>query len=371
MGKLSWRQSTAWPLFWLYAILIVYASLYPFDGWRFQGELSWSFFTAGWPRYWTGFDVMSNVMGYAPLGFLLVLAARRSHWPTVSLAVVAAGVLSLSMESLQMFLPVRVPSNLDWMLNVVGAWAGAALAWGLVKVGLIESWSRFRDRWFEPDASGTLALLALWPVALMFPAPVPFGLGHVLERLESTWVEWLEDTPWLDWWPLRTTELQPMLPMTEILCVAVGLLLPCLLAYGVVRRRPQRWAVAGVCLAAGLLASALSAALTYGPMHAWGWISPEVVKGLVWALVGAVVLSLCPARLCWVLALAALVLQLSLLNTAPADVYFSLTLQNWEQGRFIRFHGLIQWLGWLWPYALLAYLVRRLAWPTLSSPQKN
>jgi hypothetical protein len=27
---------------------------------------------------------------------------------------------------------------------------------------------------------------------------------------------------------------------------------------------------------------------------------------------------------------------------------------------------LIQWLGWLWPYALLVYLVRRLAWPGLS-----
>ena len=41
----------------------------------------------------------------------------------------------------------------------------------------------------------------------------------------------------------------------------------------------------------------------------------------------------------------------------------ALTLQNWEQGRFIRFHGLIQWLGWLWPFALLAHLVRRLSRP--------
>ena len=61
------------------------------------------------------------------------------------------------------------------------------------------------------------------------------------------------------------------------------------------------------------------------------------------------------------LALAALVLQLSLLNMASADAYFAMTLQTWEQGRFIRFHGLIQWLGWLWPYALLVYLVHRLS----------
>jgi len=55
--------------------------------------------------------------------------------------------------------------------------------------------------------------------------------------------------------------------------------------------------------------------------------------------------------------------QLALLNNASADVYFAQTLQAWEQGRFIRFHGLIQWLGWLWPYGLLAYLVARLSQP--------
>ena len=31
-----------------------------------------------------------------------------------------------------------------------------------------------------------------------------------------------------------------------------------------------------------------------------------------------------------------------------------------EQGRFIRFHGLAQWLGWLWPYAAVVYLIQHL-----------
>ena len=370
MGSSNRRQTAAWPLFWIYAVLIVYASLYPFDDWRFQGQVSWSFLVAPWPRYWTGFDVFSNVVGYAPLGFLLALAWHRSrrHGPVITLTVGFAAGMSLSMESLQMFLPVRVPSNLDAILNVAGAWAGAVLAHGLARLGWIERWSRFRARWFEAEASGALALLAIWPLALLFPAPVPFGLGHVLERLEVTWVGWLRGTPWLEWWPVRTVELQPLLPLAETMCIALGLLLPCLLVYGVVRRRPQRWALAAACLGAGLLASALSAALTYGPANAWGWVSPEVFKGLVWALVVAGVLAWCPPRLCWILTLAAVVLQLSLLNNASADAYFPLTLQTWEQGRFIRFHGLIQWLGWLWPYALLGYLVRQLS---AASPAKS
>jgi hypothetical protein len=203
-------------------------------------------------------------------------------------------------------------------------------------------------------------------MALLFPAPVPFGLGHVFERLEAAWVDALTDTPWLEYWPVRDVELQPLLPGAETLCVTLGLLLPCLLAYGVVRRLPQRLAVASVCFLGGLLASALSAALTYGPEHVWVWVNPEVFKGLVWAVVGAVLLAWCTPKMSWVLALAALVLQLSVLNSASENVYFSMTLQTWEQGRFIRFYGLIQWLGWLWPYALLGYLVRRLSIAHLS-----
>ncbi|HRI17636.1 MAG TPA: teicoplanin resistance protein VanZ, partial [Burkholderiaceae bacterium] len=45
---------------------------------------------------------------------------------------------------------------------------------------------------------------------------------------------------------------------------------------------------------------------------------------------------------------------------APTDPYFAESLQAWEQGRFIRFHGLAQWVGWLWPYALLLHLLRSL-----------
>jgi hypothetical protein len=55
------------------------------------------------------------------------------------------------------------------------------------------------------------------------------------------------------------------------------------------------------------------------------------------------------------------VLQLSLLNQAPESAYFAQTLATWEQGRFIRFHGLAQWLGWAWPFAVLAYVVAALS----------
>ena len=357
------QKTSAWPLAWVYVGLIVYASLYPFDGWRIQGIAPWSFMWAPWPQYWTSFDVLSNVLGYAPLGFFFTLALRRTrpHIPALTLATLMATVLSWGMESLQFFLPMRVPSNVDWLLNVLGAWSGGSLAVLLSWAGVLARWSRFRAQWFIPDARGALVLLALWPVGLLFPAPVAFGLGQVYERLEETVTGWLQDTPWLEFLPMREVELQPMLQGTEVLCVWLGLLLPCLLAFSVVRSLQQRWAAMAVLWLIGLLASALSAALTYGPVHAWDWTSSQVRAGLVASLFSAAALALLSRRTCLVLALVFLVLQLALLNNAATDAYFSLTLQTWEQGRFIRFHGVIQWIGWLWPYVALAYLMQRLS----------
>ena len=357
------QKTSAWPLTWVYVALMFYASLYPFDGWRLQGIAPWGFMWAPWPRYWTVFDVISNVLGYAPLGFFLTLGFRRTwpNLPALTLTFFLAAALSWAMESLQFFLPARVPSNVDWLLNVAGAWLGGATAALLTWAGALARWSRFRAKWFIGNARGALVLLALWPVGLLFPVPVTFGLGQVYERLEEALAEWLQGTPWLEWLPLREVEFQPMLQGAEVLCVMLGLLLPCLLAFSVVRTFQQRMAAMLVLLLAGLLASALSAALTYGPVHAWDWTSTEVRAGLVAALFAAALSSLLSRRACLVTALAALVWQLALLNNAATDAYFSLTLQTWEQGRFSRFHGLIQWIGWLWPYACMAYLMQRLS----------
>ena len=361
--------SVSWPLALATICVIIYASLYPFTDWRNHGLSPFDYLAAPLPKYWTRFDVGINVLGYAPLGFLLALAALRSGramWP-VTLAVAVAALLTLVMETLQTYLPDRIPSNLDAALNVAGAWVGASAAWGLEKLGVINRWSVFRHRWFTPDARGALALLVLWPVALLFPPAVPLGLGQVFERLEFALAEALQNTPFLDWLPVRDIELQPLVPSAELACVALGALIPCLLGYSVVRTAAKRAALAAVVLLAGLVMSALSAALSYGPQHAWAWLDVPVQAGMAAAAVLALVMLPLRRKGAVVFAVLALLAQLALLNQAPESAYFAQTLQTWEQGRFIRFHGLAQWLGWLWPYAALGLLLARLF--TRSSPE--
>jgi hypothetical protein len=77
---------------------------------------------------------------------------------------------------------------------------------------------------------------------------------------------------------------------------------------------------------------------------------------------GLLLLAL-PRRLCPVVMLLCLAVSLSLLNRAPASPYFAQSLEVWEQGRFIRFHGLSQWLGWLWPFAALILGLRAVVQP--------
>lgn len=356
------HKTSAWPLALVYLGLIVYASLYPFSDWRDQGvDPSW-FLLAPLPKYWTGFDVVSNVLGYMPLGFFLALSALRTGREryALRLAMLAALLLSLVMEILQVYLPTRVPSNLDLMLNVAGAALGAGSAWSLERLGVLQRWSRFRAQWFVEESRGAMVLLALWPLALLFPAVVPFGLGQVMERMESALALALLDSPFLEWLPLRDFELQPMLPAVEWLCVLLGLWIPCLLGFCIIRSKVRRAWFLGWVLFFGMGATALSSALSFGPSYAWVWMTAPVKAALVSAMLLSCATLWLPRRASAALAVLALGVDLSLINQTPIGPYFEQTLFSWEQGQFIRFNGLAQWLGWLWPYATLVYVLSSL-----------
>ncbi len=354
------NRSSAVPLTLLLVALVVYASLYPFAGWRSPGGPIWAFLQAPLPQYWTRFDVLANLVGYMPLGCLLALGLRRSGWGAWSwpMAVVLPSLLSLTLELLQNFLPMRVPSNLDLALNVAGASLGVGLAGVLERLGAVHQWTRFRQHWFEPQAHGSLVLLVLWPLALLYPVSVPFGLGQVWEQLERAVQVLFSDTPFMAWVPLRSEAAAPLGPRAQALCVALGLLSPLLLGYADIRSPSRRLVFLGALALCGLGAAGLSSALTYGPEHSWAWIDSPTLLGMAGALLLALGALWVSPRMCHVALLLSLAVSLSLLNRAPVSAYFDQSLHVWEQGRFIRFHGLSQWLGWLWPFAALWFAVR-------------
>lgn len=351
------HRTTAWTLAWLCVLVTVYASLYPFEDWRNQDIPPWSFVTAPWPKYLTAFDICSNVLGYVPLGFWLCLAALRSgtsRWRALIWSVLLTIGLSFCLESLQSFLPARVPSQVDLLCNSLGGFIGGILAIVLERRGWLYHWVQFRRNWLAKDASGSLVLMTLWPFALLFPSAVPLGLGHVLERVRAIFLQEFPDWAWLQQLP-PDGFFQTLSPRMELVCVALGLWIPALLGLGVLRELRQRLVWVICVLSMALMFNALSAALTYGPVHAWFWLNPQVFGGLaVGTLLSLVTIKL-PLRWSLSLMVFAQLLLLFWLNQLTASTYLEQTVQTWEQGRFIRFHGLTQWLSWLWPWAVLTW----------------
>src|ERR1041384_5625998 len=98
------RRSSATWLALCYAVLVVYASLYPFWPWRMPPSLPWpGVIGLPWPRYWGKFDLWINVAGYWPLGLLCFSAVIRSGgglWRALLLTLVGLPLLSFAMETL-------------------------------------------------------------------------------------------------------------------------------------------------------------------------------------------------------------------------------------------------------------------------------
>jgi VanZ family protein len=363
------RRSSATPLALLYAALIVYASLSPFTGWRSPTtpvpRLGFAYLP--WPLYWTAFDAVANLIGYMPLGALGFGAMVRSGWRAPASAVTAllAGTaLSLLLESIQHYLPQRVPSGMDLALNAGGTLLGVLIALAVHRLGGIARWQTLRDRWFIERSAGGLALLLLWPIGLLFPVPVPLGLGQVLARLQEFVAGELEGTPlepWVEGWFDAAVVLTPLSRGTELLAIVLGLLAPCMVAMSIAMPGWRRVPLVIGAAAFGFAATTLSTALNFGPQHAFAWVTPAVPPAWPIGITLALLIALVPRRGAAGIGLVVLTALTAIVAQAPADPYYAQSLQAWEQGRFIRFHGAAQWVGWVWPYAALWYLLARVA----------
>lgn len=362
------HHSSALPLAWLAVSVVVYASLYPFSDWRWPGDLSaWELFELPLPPWRYKFDIWANYLGYIPIAGLTHAACVREGGRSGRcwlFTITSISLLSFGMELTQQFLPQRFPSRLDWALNTAGAVAGATLSALALRLGWVDRWQQARDRWFIRRSAGALALLAAWPLGLLFPTPMPLGLGPSWVRLQEGLmdllvdVRWAEDLlAWLDESPLPAGQLSAL---PEALGISLGLLGPCLLAFVVTRPGWRRIVMALGAALLGLATTTLSAALNFGPAHALAWLTPVVLPACALALVTAALLLRASPALAAVLGVAALSAGMMLVAQAPSDPYFALSLQGWEQGRFIHFHGLAQWVGWLWPVAALLWLASHL-----------
>ena len=344
-----------------YVFLIVYASLFPFSGWLNNGQSPLTYLKH-WdlPRYWTKFDVGINVVGYVPFGLLIVYGLYprlRGPW-AVLVATLCGTLTSGSMEAIQSYLPSRIPSNLDFYTNSAGATIGAII--GALSARKLLDHShlyRLRQRWFAPHVSHGLVLLALWPLAQIYPQGYMYGLGQVLPIL-SDWASWLLDAE-IDLAAYLRPEMVPTVEqywLSETIITACGLVGGALTLLCLLRRSaPKATLVLGL-IGASLVIKALASALLFTPDNAFQWLTPGAEAGLLIGLMMLAGLAFAPHTAQRRVAAAALLLSLLVVNITPANPYFLSTLQGWVQGKFLNFNGAAQFLSLLWPFFGLWFL---------------
>jgi VanZ family protein len=330
-----------------YTLLIIYASLHPFSGWRDQGASAFAFLGAGLPRYVTPFDLTANFVAYLPFGFLavLVLHPRVRGIPGLATASSAGCILSLALETLQTFLPSRIPSNLDLLTNSLGALAGASLGlkYGIPLLGSGRIYA-LRHRLFVSGAHYDLGLvlLALWLFTLFNPEMLLFGNGDLRGLLDQPPPE------------LHPAEVFISMEAAVAACnlVAVGLFAASLANPG----QPLRRLLLAL-LAGALSVKTIAAGILFKSLNVFAWLTPGAIIGIACGVAALMLATLLPraARV----AVSGLLLMAAtvVVNLAPENPYLANALHEWPQGYFLNFNGLTRLVSLIWPFAALFYLM--------------
>jgi VanZ family protein len=292
--------------------------------------------------------VLVNICAYVPLGFLLGRAFTRFGMRRAVLISAGLALLtSVGLESIQMFMPARVASNVDVLTNGLGGLIGALAAPLFAPTrGLGIRLARLRLQWFVYGLSADvgLVLVSIWLVTQLHPTAQLFGTGNLRETFDLP--IWLIHTP-------------PLLVVTQAAVAGFNLLGVGLLVIALTRSTMPRGYAVAVVLGAGFACKALTAyslAKGAGPLAS---VTPGVLVGV---LIGSVVLfglTRVSRRTQWVAAGLSFATAIAVINVAPENPYQAVLPQMLAGGatHFLSFSAIVRALSELWPFLALLYTV--------------
>ncbi len=208
----------------VYGGLLLYASLMPYD---FTATLNlqqlWHSAWNHWPftlqARISGSDLLSNLLLYIPLGFLLATRSccgYASRFRSFSLAILVCCLLSFGIELLQGLTVSRTISASDWLLNsisgLLGAAAGArygATLWTDAGLWVVRRWQK------HPLDILTLALTGLLAADNLAPFTPTIQRSQVWRSIKGSHFTLLEGFalhPW-HWWLVTKLMLYALLTL--------------------------------------------------------------------------------------------------------------------------------------------------------------
>lgn len=331
-----------WPAL-IYAVLIAYGSLYPFLGWHGPLDAALDFVGAPWSRHVSRSDIITNILVYLPLGALIARALRYrlNPWLAFLAAALLGALLSFAMESLQAYLPGRVSSRLDWLLNSLGTLLGA-LGAALIQArwGPLRALAQLRRQWFlpGPTADFGLLVLGLWALAQLIPLLLYLDPDSLQRGLWSLWRA-LSQPSLLHWQQLAADSLS---------IAGLGLFV-------------TLYARSAKSVMPLFIAFIVFVLLLRIPVMSWR-LSLETGAGALLGLAGTLALLRSPRPFRLIAAAVAILIGFALAKLAPEiSLWFKPPREvNWIPfaGRMHSLSGFAELLAGLWPFLTLAALAQ-------------
>ncbi|MDO4904081.1 MAG: VanZ family protein [Lautropia sp.] len=331
---------------------ILYLSLFPLTGWELRRSSPWAWLSAGIPRFYSYGDLAVNVLAYAGFGFVSarLWQRRAGAFGGLLLATLAGVLLSFGMETLQSYLPRRVPSLLDLAANGGGALLGALVAVLLPRRSLLDllmsGTSRFRRHHLI-----AMLLLMLWLLGqcapqqlLLISAPLAPWPGS--EWLPAFWTQALLPAEWQ--------------PVAETLMIGLAIVLPALLAFELVSRPGTRLAVVLCLVVTAMTARVLAAPHIYGNSNLWETYARGLPIGILLALMLLLPMLHGPSYWRRLLVLALIPPTLLLASLIPPDPGFEHLLAQRPSSLLMKaatpaFRSLLRVVSAFWPLSLLYF----------------
>ena len=324
----------------VWALLLAYASLYPFVPLRpTSPESIIAFFSR--PRFITSSDVALNVLAYLPLGMLACLYFRQANERGRSIlkATAFGAIFSFAMEAAQLVIPYRVASIYDVLANTAGA-LGGALAFADPFYSLVtRPLGERREAWVSPGAWGdaALVLLMLWIIAQLNPALPFFGAGNIV----------------------GTEEGASGLAALQWLAVAMSICGFGLFVSATLKSEAGTLRTTLLLLSVALWLKFMAASFMLQPHFAEEWLSSGRVLGLLAGVLALVPLRRLPraGRIYLALIFVFAGALFSKIFGAYGALDELLQLFRWPYGQLASFATLTQFLHEAWPFLALLYLI--------------
>jgi len=324
--------------------VIIYASVQPFTGWT-EPAPGGRFFLFQWKQRWIAADATFNVIAYIPLGFALVMAwpLRWSGLRAIVATLGSALVLSLAMETAQIWLPTRYASAFDTVANLVGTLIGAVFgALVIASRPLLNAARSLREKLVVPGESGDLklVLLLVWLLAQTNPAIPLFGATFH---------------------PGQKAAFEPVVLVVELVQTASALIGIGLFTDLIMRKRWMGGIALVLVLALAIVMKTAAAQAVLTPV-AWDeWLRPGHTLGLAVGAFALMVLFWLPRAAKSVIAGIALISSVMVTLLLPDFVAAKapLSIFSWSYGHLLHLNGLTHTIVILWPFLATTVLLWR------------